>query len=71
MAAALTFISVPSVSYATSSTRQEIADKENEKGELENQRDANQQELNGLRGEQKSRSRQPPGQRVLMIFGEG
>lgn len=52
------FVSVPSTSYATSSTRQEIADKENEKGELENQRDANQQELDGLKGEQKSLKRQ-------------
>ncbi len=58
LAAALIFVSVPSTSYATSSTRQEIADKENEKGELESQRDANQQELDGLRGEQKSLKRQ-------------
>lgn len=58
MAVALMFVSVPSTSYATSSTRQEIADKENEKGELENQRDANQQELDGLKGEQKSLKRQ-------------
>lgn len=54
MAAALAFSGMPSTSYATSSTRQEIADKENEKNELESQRDANQQELNGLKGEQKS-----------------
>ncbi|MDE5747352.1 MAG: hypothetical protein K2I21_07220, partial [Acetatifactor sp.] len=53
VAAALIFVSVPSTSYATSSKRQEIADKENEKGELESQRDANQQELDGLRGEQR------------------
>lgn len=54
MAAALIFVSVPSTSYATSSTRQEIADKEDEKSELENQRDANQHELDGLRGDQKT-----------------
>lgn len=53
-AAALAFISIPFPSYATSSTRQEIEEKEQEKGELENQQHANEQELNNLRGEQKN-----------------
>lgn len=57
-AAALVFASIPSTSYATSSTRQEIADKEQEKGELESQQQANEQELKNLKGEQKSLKRQ-------------
>lgn len=58
MAAALVFASAPSTSYATSSTRQEITDKENEKDALESQRDAAQQELTGLKGEQKTLKKQ-------------
>lgn len=53
-AAALFFTGTPFPSYATSSTRQEIEEKEQEKGELENQQQANEQELNNLRGEQKN-----------------
>ncbi len=51
-------VSVPFPSYATSSTRQEIEEKEQEKDQLEDQMDANQQELDGLKGEQKSLKRQ-------------
>lgn len=58
VAVALAFVSVPSTSYATSSTRQEIADKENEKNELESQQQENEQELDQLKGEQKSLKRQ-------------
>lgn len=58
VAAALVFASAPSTSYATSSTRQEITDKENEKDALESQRDATQQELTGLKGEQKTLKKQ-------------
>ena len=57
-AAALVFSGIPSVSYATSSTRQEIEEKEQEKGELESQQQANEQELNSLKGEQKNLKRQ-------------
>lgn len=57
-AVALAFASVPLPSCATSSTRQEIEEKEQEKDQLENQQEANQQELNGLRGEQKSLKKQ-------------
>lgn len=57
-AVALVFSSTPFPSYATSSTRQEIADKEQEKEELENQQQANEQELNNLKGEQRSLRRQ-------------
>lgn len=57
-AAALVFVSIPFPSYATSSTRQEIADKEQEKEELESQQQANEQELNNLKGEQRSLKRQ-------------
>ena len=53
-AAALVFSGIPFPSYATSSTRQEIEEKEQEKGELENQQQANEQELDNLRGEQKT-----------------
>lgn len=56
--AVLVFVSAPFPSYATSSTRQEIEEKEQEKDQLENQMDANEQELNGLKGEQKSLKRQ-------------
>jgi len=45
--------SVPSVSYAKKSTAQQIKDKENEKGELEEQIEQNEEELEGLKGEQK------------------
>ena len=55
---ALIFVSVPFPSHATSSTRQEIEEKEQEKDQLENQMDANEQELDGLKGEQKSLKRQ-------------
>ena len=55
---ALIFVSVPFPSHATSSTRQEIEEKEQEKDQLENQMDANEQELDGLKGEQKSLERQ-------------
>lgn len=55
---ALIFVSVPFSSHATSSTRQEIEEKEQEKDQLENQMDANEQELDGLKGEQKSLKRQ-------------
>lgn len=58
MAAALVLVSIPFPSYATSSTRQEIEEKEQEKDQLENQMDANQQELNGLRGQQKTLKQQ-------------
>ena len=58
LALALIFVSVPFPSYATSSTRQEIEEKEQEKDQLENQMDANEQELDGLKGEQKSLKRQ-------------
>lgn len=51
-------VSVPFPSYATSSTRQEIEEKEQEKDQLEGQMDANQHELDGLKGEQKSLKRQ-------------
>lgn len=54
VAAALFFSSIPSTSYATSSTRQEIQEKEQEKEELENQQEANEKELSSLRGEQKT-----------------
>ncbi len=54
VAAALILSDVPFTSYATSSTRQEIADKENEKDELEDQLDASQQQISGLKGEQKT-----------------
>ena len=54
VAVALVFVSIPFPSYATSSTRQEIEEKEQEKDQLENQIDASQQELNGLKGQQKS-----------------
>ena len=54
VAAALMLVSVPFPSYATSSTRQEIEEKEQEKDQLEGQMDANQHELDGLKGEQKS-----------------
>ena len=54
MAAALFFSGMPSTSYATSSTREEIQEKEQEKQELENQQQANEQELSNLRGEQKN-----------------
>lgn len=57
-AAALVFSSIPSTSYATSSTRQEIEEKEQEKGALESQQQANEQELNSLKGEQKNLKRQ-------------
>lgn len=57
-AVALVFVSIPFPSYATSSTRQEIADKEQEKEELESQQQANEQELNNLKGEQRSLKRQ-------------
>lgn len=57
-AAALVFSGIPSTSYATSSTRQEIEEKEQEKGELESQQQANEQELNNLKGEQKNLKRQ-------------
>ena len=53
-AAALLFSGVPFTSHATSSTRQEIADKENEKDQIEDQIDASKQEISGLKGEQKS-----------------
>lgn len=56
--AALSFSCVPFPSYATSSTRQEIEEKEQEKGELESQQQANEQELTNLKGEQKSLKRQ-------------
>lgn len=58
MAAALVLVSVPFPSHATSSTRQEIEEKEQEKDQLEDQMDANQHELDGLKGEQKSLKRQ-------------
>jgi spore germination cell wall hydrolase CwlJ-like protein/uncharacterized protein YoxC len=58
VAAALMLVSVPFPSYATSSTRQEIEEKEQEKDQLEGQMDANQHELDGLKGEQKSLKRQ-------------
>lgn len=58
VAALLIFVNVPFSSYATSSTRQEIEEKEQEKDQLEEQMDANQQELSGLKGEQKSLKRQ-------------
>lgn len=58
LAVTLIFVSVPFPSYATSSTRQEIEEKEQEKDQLENQMDANEQELDGLKGEQKSLKRQ-------------
>ena len=45
--------SVPSVSYAKKSTAQQIKDKENEKGQLEEQIEENEEELEGLKGEQK------------------
>lgn len=45
--------SVPSVSYAKKSTAQQIKDKENEKGELEEQIEENEEALEGLKGEQK------------------
>lgn len=54
VAAALFFYGIPSTSYATSSTRQEIQEKEQEKEELENQQEANEKELSSLRGEQKT-----------------
>lgn len=54
VAVALIFVSIPFPSHATSSTRQEIEEKEQEKDQLENQIDANQQELSGLKGQQKS-----------------
>lgn len=57
-AAALVFSGIPSTSYATSSTRQEIEEKEQEKGALESQQQANEQELNNLKGEQKNLKRQ-------------
>lgn len=57
-AVALVSASVPLPSCATSSTRQEIEEKEQEKDQLENEQEANQQELNGLRGEQKSLKKQ-------------
>ena len=57
-AAALVFSGIPSTSYATSSTRQEIEEKEQEKGALESQQQANEQELNSLKGEQKNLKRQ-------------
>lgn len=57
-AAALIFVGMPLPSHATSSTRQEIEEKEQEKDQLEDQMDANQQELDGLKGEQKSLKRQ-------------
>lgn len=53
-AAVLVFTGIPSTSYATSSTRQEIEEKEQEKGELESQQQANEQELKGLRGQQRT-----------------
>lgn len=52
--AALIFSGAPFTSHATSSTRQEIADKENEKDQIEDQIDASKQEISGLKGEQKS-----------------
>lgn len=52
--AALLFSEVPFTSHATSSTRQEIADKENEKDQIEDQIDASKQEISGLKGEQKN-----------------
>lgn len=52
--AALLFSGVPFTSHATSSTRQEIADKENEKDQIEDQIDASKQEISGLKGEQKN-----------------
>lgn len=58
MAAVLVFSSIPSTSYATSSTRQEIEEKEQEKGALESQQQANEQELNNLKVEQKTLKRQ-------------
>lgn len=58
LAVALACVSVPFPSHATSSTRQEIEEKEQEKDQLENQMDANEQELDGLKGEQKSLKRQ-------------
>lgn len=58
VAVTLVFVNVPSTSYASSSTRQEIADKENEKNELESQQKENEQELDQLKGEQKSLKRQ-------------
>lgn len=57
-AVALVSACVPFPSYATSSTRQEIEEKEQEKDQLENQQEANQLELNGLKGEQKSLKKQ-------------
>ncbi len=45
--------SMPSVSYASKSTAQQIIDKENEKENLENQIEKNEQELEGLKGEHK------------------
>jgi len=57
-AVALVLAGVPFPSYATSSTRQEIEEKEQEKDQLEDQMDANEQELNGLKGEQKTLKRQ-------------
>lgn len=58
VAVTLIFVSVPFPSHATSSTRQEIEEKEQEKDQLEDQMDANEQELDGLKGEQKSLKRQ-------------
>lgn len=52
--AALIFSGVPFTSHATSSTRQEIADKENEKDQIEDQIDASKEEISGLKGEQKT-----------------
>ncbi len=54
MAVVLAFSSISSTSYATSSTKQEIQDKEQEKGELESQQQANEQELSNLKGHQKT-----------------
>lgn len=54
----MVFSGIPSTSYATSSTRQEIEEKEQEKGALESQQQANEQELNSLKGEQKNLKRQ-------------
>lgn len=51
---ALIFSGVPFTSHATSSTRQEIADKENEKDQIEDQIDASKEEISGLKGEQKN-----------------
>lgn len=51
---ALIFSGVPFTSHATSSTRQEIADKENEKDQIEDQIDASKEEISGLKGEQKT-----------------